>query len=96
MFFLSLISGGHVTFLTCPLEIITWQNVIGICFFVNQIGWQCLCHGFLNADVDESTVLELIQNYNMDYDQQINTDSLCNSVIILCSYSWVFFFLFVC
>jgi len=64
--------------------------VIGICFFVNQIGWQCLCHGFLSADVDESTVLELIQNYSMDYDQQINTDSLCYSVIILCLYSWVF------
>ena len=35
-------------------------------------------------------MLELIQNYNMDYDQQINTDSLCYSVVILCSYSWVF------
>ena len=37
-------------------------------------------------------MLELIQNYNMDYDQQINTDSLCYSVVILCSYSWFFSF----
>ena len=66
-------------------------------FFVNQTrGGSVYVMVFLNADVDESTVSELIQNYNMDYDQQINTDSLCYSAKVLCSYSWVFFFLFMC